>query len=706
MRYAIIMHPRVRPARVLTFLAAASAILTCGLISATTAAQASVDVLHAFTDASTDGAHSFVGMIQTVDGTLVGTTYDGGSGSAGTVFRMPLDGSGYAVLHSFGGPGDGRSPVGLIQAADGDLYGTTLSGGAGKSSGGTIFRMAPDGSDYAILHDFSVNLDGYPQAGLIQVLDGTLVGSTTTGGNGNVGKVFEIATDGSGYRSLHDFTYYDGAHPYAALTQAADGTLFGTTLDGGPGNSGTIFRIAADGSFNVLHSFINADGINPRHGIILSADGLLYGTTSRGGTGDTGTIFRMAPDGSGYGVLHNFDDTGDDSAFRDPTLVRAESGTFYGTTFSGGTDNVGTIFRMAPDGNSYVVLHSFNAAIDGTFPTAGLLQATDGNLFGTTTSGGAGNAGTVFRLILPVVGPRSPRDLDGDGHADLIWRQTETGDLTTWLMNGVSVKQTLTIASKVPMMWLVVQIGDLDGDGKTDLVWRQMQTGDVAIWLMNGATVTQTSLVAAAVPLAWQIVGLGDLDGDGKADLVWRHTTTGDVAAWLMNGVAVKQEPIVAPAVPLAWQIVGVGDLDGDAKADLVWRQTQTGDVAVWLMNGVAVKQAPIVAPAVPLAWQIVGVSDFNGDGKADLVWRQTQTGDLALWLMDGVTVKQAPVVAPGVPLAWKIVEIGDLDGDGNADIVWRDEQNGDVAVWLMRGGMAKQSPVASPTVPLVWQIQ
>ncbi|HEV3216576.1 MAG TPA: VCBS repeat-containing protein [Vicinamibacterales bacterium] len=289
---------------------------------------------------------------------------------------------------------------------------------------------------------------------------------------------------------------------------------------------------------------------------------------------------------------------------------------------------------------------------------------------------------------------------------NLLWRNSQTGDVEMWLMNGVAVAQEPIVSSGVPLAWQIAGVGDVDGDGKADLVWRQIQTGDVAVWLMDGATVKQAPVVALGVPLAWQIVGVADLDGDGKADLVWRNSQNGDVAVWLMNGAAVKGIPLVASGVPLAWQIVGVGDVDGDGKADLVWRNSQTGDVAVWLMNGAVAKGIPLVASGVPLAWQIAGVADVDGDGKADLVWRQTQTGDVAVWLMDGATVKQSPVIATAVPLSWQIATLRDLDGDGKADVIWRNTTSGDVAVWLMNGTAVRQNPVVASGVPLTWQIQ
>jgi hypothetical protein len=305
-----------------------------------------------------------------------------------------------------------------------------------------------------------------------------------------------------------------------------------------------------------------------------------------------------------------------------------------------------------------------------------------------------------------------PDDLDGDGRMDLVWRETQTGDMVAWLMNGAVASQQSFVAfgqpwpTGVPVAWQIAGIGDVNGDTRADLIWYQTQTGEVAVSLMSGTSVTQTLLVSLGMPLAWQIVGVGDVNGDQKADLVWRNTQTGDVVVWLMNGATVTQTAVVAAGVPLAWQIAGVADVNGDTEADLIWRNTQTGDVAVWLMNGTMVTQTALVGPSVPLAWQITGVGDLNGDGKADLVWRNTQTGDVAVWLMNGAVVSHTAIVASGVPLSWQIVEVGDLNHDGNADLVWRDTQAGDVAAWFMNGAAVTSTAIVASGVPLAWQIQ
>jgi hypothetical protein len=154
--------------------------------------------------------------------------------------------------------------------------------------------------------------------------------------------------------------------------------------------------------------------------------------------------------------------------------------------------------------------------------------------------------------------------------------------------------------------WVVIAgVGDLDGNGKADLIWRNTSTGDVGGWLMNGLGAPTPGVLATAVDLAWVIKGVGDLDDDGKSDLVWRKTANGDVAGWLMDGLGLDSFGMIAGAVPADWVLENVGDLDGDGKADLVWRNTSTGDVGGWLMNGLTLGQTGVIASGVPFDWEI-----------------------------------------------------------------------------------------------------
>jgi hypothetical protein len=320
----------------------------------------------------------------------------------------------------------------------------------------------------------------------------------------------------------------------------------------------------------------------------------------------------------------------------------------------------------------------------------------------TATVGGFhdnGNAGAAWVFVQPPAkaDKTNTHDFNGDGKADLLWRDT-SGDAAIWLMNGAQPIQSAGLAT-VPTAWTIVGQRDFSGDGKADLLWRNTTTGDVAIWFMNGVQVTQFAGVAT-VPTAWSIVGTGDFNGDGKADLLWQNTTTGDVAIWLMNGAQVLQSSGVA-TVPTVWTIVGTGDFNGDGKSDILWQNTTTGDVAIWLMNGAQVTQFAGVA-TVPTAWTIVGTGDFYGDGKSDILWRDT-SGDVAIWLMNGAQVIQSSGVAT-VPTTWTIVETGDFDGDGKSDILWHNT-SGNVAIWFMNGTQVTQFAGVA-TVPTVWSIQ
>jgi hypothetical protein len=175
--------------------------------------------------------------------------------------------------------------------------------------------------------------------------------------------------------------------------------------------------------------------------------------------------------------------------------------------------------------------------------------------------------------------------------------------------------------------------GDFNGDGKADVLWRQNGTGITSMWLMNGAAFTGAG--GWTVPTDWVIQGMGDFNGDGKTDVLWRQNGTGITSMWLMNGAAFTGAG--GWPMPTDWVIQGVGDFNGDGKADILWRQNGTGITSIWLMNGGGAYTAA-GGWAVPTDWVIQGIGDFNGDGKADVLWRQNGTGITSMWLMNGAT--------------------------------------------------------------------
>ncbi len=356
-------------------------------------------LLHEFASDWSDEHRPF-GALTLTGGTLFGMTLNGGEGLQGAVFRLNPDGTGYTVLHAFaGGVSDGASPRGALTFGDGMLYGMTEKGG--ESGLGTIFAISPDGTGFEVLHSFGGGLnDGSGPLGSLAFNAGVLYGMTATGGASALGVAFKINPDGTEFSILHSFAgdESDGASPQSALVVAGD-LLYGMTPRGGSGNLGCVFRLGTDGaSFAVLHAFSSAApaGYSPSSFLILNS-GTLFGTTQSGGTGGRGTVFRIDEDGSGLAVLHSFAGGASDGATPWASLTLA-GGVFYGVTSRGGSSDSGAIFRIGVDGSSFVLLHAFGGDVrDGVYP-AESLTAGDGVLFGLTNQGGTHGLGTVFRI--------------------------------------------------------------------------------------------------------------------------------------------------------------------------------------------------------------------------------------------------------------------------------------------------------------------
>lgn len=374
------------------------------LLSTSLFAQFSHTQLKSFGYADKLGAEPFARITLASDGRLYGTTLSSGSLSEGLVFSVARDGSDYRILRSFTGKdGDGATPYAeLLEASDGALYGTTHNGGI--TNQGTIFRISKDGSNYAVLRQFNWPTDGAkPTGGLIEGRDGALYGTTHFGGRTNVGTIFKLGKDGRDFAVLHHFTTAGGGgvQPVSGVMEGSDGVLYGTTYFGGTANNGTIYRINKDGTgFRVLRSFVPAagDGSNPYAGVIEGADRVLYGTTHQGGNAKIGTLFRLNRDGTGYRVVWHFTGVGTEGAQPYGKLLEGADGALYGTTAYGGPADQGTIFKLGKDGRNYQLLRSFLARGDAAIPQSGLVEGSDGVLYGTSHYGGARDQGTVFKL--------------------------------------------------------------------------------------------------------------------------------------------------------------------------------------------------------------------------------------------------------------------------------------------------------------------
>jgi uncharacterized protein (TIGR03437 family) len=342
----------------------------------------------------TDGVEPDYGsLVQGTDGNFYGTTYSGGANNTGTVFKVTPGGT-LTTLYSFTGGTDGEYPyAGLVQASDGNFYGTTYGGGC---CDGTVFKITPGGT-LTTLYGFTGGADGgSPSGALVQATDGNFYGTTRSGGANGGGTVFKV-TPGGTLTTLYSFgaAGTDGAQPYAGVIQGTDGNFYGTTYTGH-----TVFKITPGGMLTTLHTFSGPDGGDPLDALVQASDGNFYGTTSSGGSESVGTIFKITPGGT-LTTLHDFTDGATDGARPYAGLIQGTDGNFYGTTEGGGTSGDGTIFKITPSG-VLTILHNFNGT-DGFRPYAGLIEGTDGNLYGTTE----GALGTVFVLqtTLPTSGP-------------------------------------------------------------------------------------------------------------------------------------------------------------------------------------------------------------------------------------------------------------------------------------------------------------
>lgn len=287
----------------------------------------------------------------------------------------------YTKLYDLGtNPGDPLNPawMGLFaQGRDGNLYSTTQGGG--QKAFGAIFRLTPSGT-MSVLYSFQNGTDGvFPNSGLTLGTDGSLYGTTPAGGNPGYGTIFKITTSGV-FTVLHSFNgNTEGVQANAPPIQGPDGNFYGTTGNGGGQVTGTVYKMTPSGTLTVIYTF--GGPLRYPNALVLGTDGNFYGTAGGGSANPYGAIFRITPAGK-LTLLHSFNN--DDGRAPLGAIIQASDGNFYGTTRGGGPDGLGVIYKITA-GGTFTVIHEFHETDGfGYSPFSGLVQATDGKLYGTT----------------------------------------------------------------------------------------------------------------------------------------------------------------------------------------------------------------------------------------------------------------------------------------------------------------------------------
>jgi uncharacterized repeat protein (TIGR03803 family) len=381
------------------------------IVLAQSASAQTFSLLYQF-KAGRDGSNPYASLILDAKGNLYGTTTIDGAYAYGTVFKVSPTGE-EAVLYSFtGAGGDGANPFSpLVSDSAGSLYGTTENGGTfggacGALGCGTVFKVGKTGTE-TVLYRFSGSPgDGqFPQQGVVRDSAGNLYGTTFSGGAFGFGTVFRV--DASGTETvLHSFDSNgtDGANPFGgSLLRDSAGNLYGTTEFGGSMGVGTVFKLDPNGNETILHnfSFSGGDGIVPYGTLIRDPAGNLYGVTNEGGDfscfsgSGCGVVYKLDASNNET-ILYTFTGSGGDGEVPGGGLVRDSAGNLYGTTNSGGALYAGTVFKIDTR-NTETILHSFSVS-DGRDPQLGLVRDSKGNLYGTTQYGGAYGGGVVFKV--------------------------------------------------------------------------------------------------------------------------------------------------------------------------------------------------------------------------------------------------------------------------------------------------------------------
>ncbi len=472
-----------------------------------------------------------------------------------------VPGSAPATLYSFTGVNDGaNSFAALAPGVDGNLYGTTFQGGLFDN--GTLFKITTSGT-FSVVTPFTMTNGDLPFGKLVRGPDGSLYGTTYQGGASGRGTVFRLATNNV-LTTIYSFTGGgDGGFPHSPLALGVDGNFYGTTFAGGNSGVGTVFKVATNGTLTSLLSFAATNGANPYAGLVAALDGNFYGVTANGGSNTNGVLFEITSSGV-IANLYSFTG-GSDGANPAASLLQAADGNFYGTTPNGGTYGNGTLFRLTPDFvfTNFAEFDGFN----GANPQAALTQGLDGNLYGVTPNGGASGRGVIFRFSIQ----SPPQITTQPANQQVFVGSTVTFNVAVfgappltyqWLENGVSLSDG----------------GNISGSSTPNLTLSNVTTFNTAIYsvLIHNALNTATSrgafldVVDAPLQIVTQPTNLTVSPG---ATANFTVGVTGDQPyffQWQVNGINLTNGGAVSGATTTSLTLTNVTEANNGAYSVLV----------------------------------------------------------------------------------------------------------------------------------------
>jgi uncharacterized repeat protein (TIGR03803 family) len=613
------------------------------------------------------------GLIVDADGNLIGTSKSGGANNKGTIFKIAKTPGGYAstatVLVSFDNS-TGSSPLSVVADAAGNLFGVTQSGGA--NGFGVVFEIVKSGGTYASSPVVLANLtaaSGFPTGSLAIDAAGNLFGyGQALNYPYSLGTLFQIAKSSNGYASTPTVLYAKMDSLGSADTPLIDavGNVFGAI--------GSMFKIVKTTSGYSTPVILDSLNASPS---LADAAGNLYAT---------GYQFRKIS-GTGFRVSAAFDAVDFNANTYSDILLQNSSGQVTVWTMRG--TNVQSSANLPSAGNSW------KAAVIGDFNGDGasdiLYQNINGQLLiqfmsGTTVLAGSGMLPDSIDSSWHAV---ATGDFNRDNKSDILF-QDDSGQVSIWFMDGMTrIPGSGNVGINPGSDWKIVGTGDFDGDARSDVLL-QNANGQAAVWFMNGSTIGPGSGNAGINPGAsWKIAGIADFNDDGISDVILQHTN-GQAAIWFMNGTTVLAGSGNIPINPGSdWKIVKTGDYNGDSVGDVLL-QNANGQAAIWFMNGTTVLAGSGNAGAnLGGAWKIgsnVGSGTANVSAQASNVLLRNNDGQVAKWVMNGTTVQSGSGnvgVNPGSD--WRIAGTADFNGDGQSDVLLQNA-SGQAAMWFLNG--------------------